>query len=269
MIRQSFACGFENELELKGVGNKYEGVNVAQPKIQPLGLGNVKYDGTIRYGFEFTSPVLTSKEFTKKNEAFAKWKKLFKKFKELKVYSDNNVAMHVHVSRKDLSKTDIQKLNYFVFRNPEFCSIIGERQPTKYCRLAENDETVLSINADVNKHDHRYDAEVASPANHKHRMLNVARPYTIEFRFFKAADNIFTFIKNMQFVVALVNFVKETKLDMDSFRCGGTRILGATGEMCEGGDDNIVPVFCEYVKKNKREYFYLFNFLVRHRFLKK
>jgi len=121
--------------------------------------------------------------------------------------------------------------------------------------------------------DYRYIADVNLKSNHKHRMLNVARPKTIEFRFFQSPKTIDAFFKNMEFVIALINFVKSSKLTLDDFAWGSACKVyfdkNGTPYDEEKGYDIIVSNFCKYVKAHKETYDNLYRFLAQKKLLKK
>jgi hypothetical protein len=247
---------------------KNDGTVINQKGITALHFGNFKYDGTINYGFEYaTLPYRAFSWLNNKN--LKNLKDIFIFFKQHKVSIGNHVGMHVHVDKNDLTNEEIKKINFFIYRNTKFCEMIGERKLTKYCRLNENTDDVLNINWNKSKQfcgDHRYNSDVGSKTNHKHRMLNVARPKTIEFRFFKSTNNYKTFLKNIQFVIALVNFVKEKAPTLNEFQIGGASIGGGDDLFALDaveGLDTITKKFCDFVHKNNKTYFELAYFLMK------
>lgn len=232
-----------------------------------LDLGIFKYDNTINCGFEYaTIPFVANYVCDKTNKSF---EKVFTIFKKYKTKIGDHLGMHVHVNKKALTNEQIEKLNYFVYRNSDFCKLIGERDFNKYCRLEENQSNELTINNN-NHRDDRYIVDVNNKKNHKHRMLNVARPSTIEFRFFKSTNDYYVFLKNMQFVIALINFVKTSKSSLDTFRIGGATMVSTCDGICydvESGLDIITNEFCWYVEKHRKTYKQLHKFLVKKKII--
>jgi hypothetical protein len=262
MLEHDIQIGAELELEIPRCGildrHSVPAFVSRHIPIELKELGKVKYDGTIKFGFEFATVPSKANWYCKNGEGNTK--KLFKIFRKEKAFVDNHVGMHIHVDKFNLTKEQIQKLVYFVYRNPDFCKIIGEREFNKYCRQQEPcDDEELEMNGGS-----FYNANVGSKKNHKHKMLNVARYGTIEFRFFKSTNDYNTFLKNMQFVIALVNFVKQSKLKITEWKIGGQSIPSIYDGRCydvEEGFNILVKEFISYVKNNQATYKQLYSFL--------
>lgn len=263
-MRKTLSIGFELELEVPatkaapmfGTKKSENAIKLAKKTI-PAHWGTIKYDGTIQNGFELASAVFPDSLFLstvklQKKSAF-RFRDLFKKFAKMETTIGNHVGMHVHVGKNILTDEQIYKLNYFVFRNSEFVTIVGEREPTEYCAAMENADNCLGqfYNADW----------------HKRRMLNIVRPTTVEFRFFKSTSDLNTFIKNMQFAIAMVRFAQEHPWTLDQFSVCGKYITDAEGKQWEIGDNNGVNAFVKFVRANRQDFRLLDDFLVDRKFL--
>lgn len=273
MSATKMSLGFELELEIpKTRANGMSAcLNLAKNVLNSLELGSITYDSTINNGFEFVSKVFHNED------SLENYKNLFNKFEEIQAdVTGNHIGMHVHVGKKDISQEEARKINFFIFRNPDFIQKIGERSPTKYCSAMENKEEWAEINNNNNNSDLRYFASIGSDFDHKYRLVNIARPVTVEFRFFKSTANFGVFCKNIQFVKALISFIKESSLSEEDFRTGGTHLKVLTMDnikigkhlpepkevmlkVCEKG--YIVSLFCGHVRKNRGDYLELDKFL--------
>ncbi len=284
MLKHDFLIGAELELEIPFSKNwprreaylaLIKSGYQKKKYLNALNFGTFKYDGTISYGFEYATVPFRA-DFYNRLENKKALKNIFSFFKKHKASTGNHVGMHVHVDKSYLTKEEIQKINYFIYRNSDFCEIIGERKSNKYCRPDENSDEIININFDKYKQfcgDRRYCADVSNKKNHKHRMLNVARPKTIEFRFFKSTNDFNTFLKNIQFVMALVNFAKEKIPTLGDFQIGGSLIRGSLDDGSDIGEiegmNTIVRKFCTFVHKHNNIYLQLANFLSKRGYTRK
>ena len=147
----------------------------------------MKSDGSIRNGFEIvTCPATLDIHLD-----------VFKKFydnipPDLRI--ENNVGMHVHISRRPLSQLTIGKLTEFLNRldNKQFIGHIAGRIDNAYARM-DSGRTIIFPRKNRHGGD-RYNA------------LNLNNEKTIEVRLFATPMNYKEFASRLQFVQALVDY---------------------------------------------------------------
>jgi hypothetical protein len=147
----------------------------------------MKSDGSIRNGFEIvTCPATLDIHLN-----------VFKKFydnipPDLRI--ENNVGMHVHISRRPLSQLTIGKLTEFLNRldNKQFIGHIAGRIDNAYARM-DSGRTIIFPRKNRHGGD-RYNA------------LNLNNEKTIEVRLFATPMNYKEFASRLQFVQALVDY---------------------------------------------------------------
>lgn len=190
--------------------------------------GDLKSDGSLNYGFELASKVNKFSDFCGKDTK--SWDEMFKRIKNrFNAKSEGHTGMHIHVARASLSKDDLQKINYFVYSSQKLMDLLGNRTATTYSRYEMNS-----------------DAEVLNSQGFKYRYLNTGKRDTIEFRFFKSPITVARFLCNMQFVMAIVGFVKTNEVDKEFY-------LKQPGR-------NLMRFF-DYVNSEKECFHYLDKFL--------
>lgn len=122
-------------------------------------------------------------------------REMFRKFldsperRRVRSWDSGRCGMHVHVNRKWLSQLQLGKMLVFVNhpRNQGFVSMIAGRTSNTWARYKEKKIS------DVKRYDERYVA------------LNIG-PNTAEFRIFRGNVMTAGFVKNLEFVRALVEF---------------------------------------------------------------
>jgi len=154
----------------------------------------LKEDGSITDGFEIVSAPADLANHLKM------WDKFFNNPSTL-IEVTSGCGMHVHVSRKALSRLDIGKLIYFLNStdNKWFVEFIAGRYNNTYCeKLTDCDiwKTAKNGNED------------------RYRMINMQNPNTIEFRIFESTLNIKEFKARLEFVASLCEWVEFTSLQL-------------------------------------------------------
>lgn len=287
MANNLLNLGIEIEQECQENGS-YDSDNYykyVQEIMENAGLNNYgEYhgDGSLNYGFEISSEVISSNEFLsnrKENPTF-NWEKWFEVLNKNVVIKDSiKAGMHVHIDKKHISPCETLKLNYFIFRNREFCEMIGEREVTRYCSSYENPVNYCKVNRvnwnndgsncpirnkkmiqPIKSFNYSHGWSGASDAM-KYKMLNVARPHTIEFRFFKSPSNYNTFLKNMQFVIALHDFIRHSNLNISFFKGKSETLIDAENKEFKTENKTVQNLFCQFVTKNRKIYGNLHKFL--------
>ena len=165
-----------------------------------------KHDGSLECGFEMVSHPATIEYWRAKNL------QIFNTLRRSGItsYQTTTCGMHVHVSREELTQLDILKLLLLFHRDPKFVLRASRRQSaTNLGRWAgvEQESTYYYVRKVKGTQDvGRYVA------------INLQPPTTIEFRIFRGTLFAPSFLRNIEFVNAMVQFVKNTKLDAVSSR---------------------------------------------------
>lgn len=213
---------------------EYENFSVYNPQNKEkldslLGeYGLIHADGSLNNGFECSSHINHVKDFLSISN-LSKWNILFDRLNSLNVESKENTGMHVHTGRQNLTENDIEKINYFIFSSQKLMDTIGGRTENHWCFFARN--TLRQIK------------EKSGP---KYCYCHVSKAETIEFRFFKTPLTVNGFLKNMQFICAILEFIKRDNQESLVFRNKASK--------------NFYN-FLSFVEQNKQYYSYLFDFL--------
>lgn len=239
------SVGFELEWELETTpeNKSFNNIIAFRQKACEItkGLGSIHDDGSINYGFEFSSIPRKSSEFLFAGSEI--WRNVFTQLKkDIPIQVLSNCGMHVHVSKFDVSISEIIKMNYFIFNNKLFCSRIANRSGNQYCEYTLNKGAQILLNGDKKKGFAGNYGEY-----YKYRALNVGREVTIEFRMFASVTKFKDFLKNMQFVIALVDFIRNSNKGFIEFY----------------QNKEIEESFVNFVMKNKKKYRYLNDFLIQ------
>lgn len=152
-------------------------------------------------------------------------------------------GMHIHLDRNALSPLMLGRMVEFMHNpaNKTFIETIGERPCNNY-----SNQTGMGYR-------HVLEKDVGGTRYHT---LNISPEKTVEFRIFKAPATYASFVKNLEFVVALLQY----------FRTGWTNNVPKEGKKFE--------LFLDYLKKGNRsrlearnESPYLFTYLKEKRVL--
>ena len=134
---------------------------------------------------------------------------------------DSSTGMHIHLDRNALSPLMLGRMTEFMHNpnNKDFIQVVGERVFNTYSnQLGLGYRNVLD----------------SSNGGSRYGTLNLCPQQTVEFRIFKSPKTFPSFIKNLEFVVALVQY----------FRTGITSTIPKEGKKYE--------VFLDYLKKENR-----------------
>ena len=153
--------------------------------------------------------------------------------KHLRSYRDTTCGLHIHVGRSFFPKIAVGKLLEFINSdiNREFLDKVAHRGSTNYC-FRDNKLKIKNVN-------HFRDRGALH--------IYVHHVPTHEFRLFSGNVKKESFFKTLEFVHALCHFVK--------YECSNT-------------NPNYRD-FVSYAKKNSFTYPYLFNWLIKSRFITK
>jgi len=158
-------------------------------------------------------------------------------------YSAPDSGHHIHVSRNAISKIDIMKIMSFVYNpgNYDFILDISQREPSKLESWAS---PVLTDNAWENLSRISRWRSISRDYVNRSTAVNLHNRDTIEFRIFRGTLNFISFSKNFEFVRSLVQWVRQTSLDV-----------------CRNGEG--LKSYLSYVKRNRNDCENLCLFLSR------
>lgn len=220
------------ELEVETPGGARD--DLAEEVISVIGEDFVvlKEDGSLDHGFEIVSAPAPL------NIHKARWDTLFEwhdKRRKLRSYDTNTCGMHVHISRAGLTQLQIGRMLVFLHNpdNAQFVKHIAQRNPERWASFAAKKKHVDAKRQDGD----RYVA------------LNLRPRYTVELRIFKGTLKRESFYKNLEFAAALVAFTAPAE-----------RSLIEAGRHEE---------FVKFVRKNRKLYPHLDDFLVLRGYLPK
>ena len=129
-------------------------------------------------------------------------------------------GMHIHLDRNALSPLMLGRMVDFMHNsdNKEFIELVGERPCNTY----------------TNQHGLSYQHVLEARSISRYSTLNIAPKNTVEFRIFKTPSTYANFVKNLEFVIALVQY----------FRTGANDIAPKQGRL--------FSFFLDYLKKENR-----------------
>jgi hypothetical protein len=209
-----FYTGFE--LEVECIKRDREGVagEFSVPKTFLEG------DGSLNNGFEIISQPLCQKCAKETLIAVSeKAKKL-----ELRSYDTQTCGFHVHISRRALSRVQLEKLNHFISSdNEELLIAIARRNPQQWAKIVKKS---------------RWNIAEDSESEERYRALNLSNDSTIEFRIFKGTTNTNSLVMYLEFVWASLAFCNQTSFSrLDTLS------------------------FLRFVRKERKQYLTLYNYL--------
>lgn len=221
------------ELEIECISEDYSKQDKAYHVNKALGDFIItKHDGSLNNGFEITSSP-ASLDYHR-----TAWDNFFKKKVQngLSGFNNNTCGMHVHISREPLSNLQIGKIIAFIHKkeNAEFVKLIAQRSSNKY-----NDFTKAKKIS--NSHYTKKQLE------ERHTAVNILNPNTIEIRIFKSNLRKSSFLRNIEFCAALVEFTWAAKNSIS--------------------DSQDYVKFVIFVSKNRKFYPNLYCFLLNEEIL--
>jgi len=113
-------------------------------------------------------------------------------FPKTKLYTNTNVGMHVHISRKPLGMLGVGKMTYFLNKetNKHKLELIGGRKLNSYC----NQDSSRTYTYNLGKGGARYN------------ILNLNNEATVEIRMFASPKNFEEFKCRIEFAEALAKY---------------------------------------------------------------
>lgn len=164
------------------------------------GLFYCKEDGSITDGFEIVShPAAINYWRTVNLSSIVRLKR-----DGYRSYDTSTCGMHIHVSRAALSSLDQYKLLYFFRHNAKFIKRASRRSGDRMDRWAAIDcgrsvDFVRKVKRG-NTHDGRYTA------------INFENRNSVEFRIFRGTLSVAGIRRNIEFINALIEFIKSAGL---------------------------------------------------------
>lgn len=178
--------GVELEVEASGdVGDKVDRCLSAIGRDFAI----AKRDGSLNHGFEIvTAPATLDIQRDR-------WRRFFDaNVRGIRSWDTSTCGMHVHVSRDALSPFTLGKVLVFINDpdNYEFVTKIAGRESSRWAAFEPG----------------RKLADAVKGSTSRYRAVNLENSNTIEFRIFQGTLNRDSFIKNLEFVAALVKFAR-------------------------------------------------------------
>ena len=174
------------------------------------GIAICKSDGSVNNGFEVN--------FVPMSLNYIKSRDLFNDFynnvhTELSSYRSNETGVHVHLSRKALTRLQIGKIVEFVntYMNRNYIVAISGRNPNQYTEIRDNlkiKHTNQSINFKKSTDENLRERAMYR----KYNAVNLMHKDTIELRIFKGNLKPSTLYRYIEFAHSLANFVKHNSI---------------------------------------------------------
>jgi|GEM_PF-3096636 hypothetical protein len=159
-----------------------------------------KKDSSISNGFEIVTIPATLEQHTIKFEKF-----LTDGISQIS--TDDSCGMHVHMTKKVIPGSSLLKMQFFMNAcfNREFMDKVAGRVSETYAVLTppKNGWRDFLDRRQVNK----------LKVSERYVGLNTRKPSTVEFRIFKSTLDYPTFISNIEFCYALVDFCNKTPIN--------------------------------------------------------
>lgn len=209
------------ELEYEFSGNKLETLFLLHKHLKNHAI--LKRDGSLYNGVEIcTRPASIDIHLSTLKNAFED-EELMKRIKV-----ESTCGMHVHIDRRKMSALTLGKLIQFMQNkdNKTLLQLIAERSDNRFSKLATG-LTVTSFHRGLASED-------------RYQGINTQNQNTAEIRIFKTPNSFKQFLKNMEFVSAISDFVQPAN---------------------SGVKDMTTDSFLHFVKNNKFIYKELFTFL--------
>lgn len=220
---------FGVELETEVIGDNHDREDVAQLIHERVGEFCVmKGDGSLRNGIEIVSCPCTFEVHR------TIWERLFKPMiPRLRSWESGRCGIHIHISRAPVQRQHFGRMLVLVnsSENHTLITAIAGRDNGTYCNRRPKS------------------LESASQSWQKYEALNNCHDATYELRIFRGTLNYESFLKNVEFASALVEYCRDNDLKIEQVR-------------------NPEP-FLEWLKDHREQYPNLNNFLVRRGFLQK
>lgn len=172
-----------------------------------------KHDGSLNNGIELVTHPCTLEYH---NKSF-KWSEMLKKLREsnCKSHDTGTCGMHLHISRKSLTKSQEIKLAMFVKANQRRMEMFCRRKSNHYARFKESLKPYFQLNDGYERYE----------------VLNFSNYNTIEFRLPKGTLNTKAVKATIQFTHAMVAYARhQSASKLASSNKGWTEFVLYVGE---------------------------------------
>ena len=157
-----------------------------------------EYDGSLdeQLGVEIVAPPIPLAKFRK-----GVWSEFMDGIRRLGTGWDagTGYGIHISITRSTLSKAQQSKFVRFFADNKAFCEAIAGRKETSYARYQRQSWKVCDL----------YETE-------KYLAASIRSENRVEVRIFRSTLKFSSFLKNVQFVAALVEFVRHSSLSRNT-----------------------------------------------------
>lgn len=220
------------ELEIDKGDNKddlaQELIDIGDEKIY------LKEDASLNDGLEIVSHPMDMahhREFS--------WQQILKKCSDFGFKSHNTTTcgLHVHINNNFLTEVEKIKLAIFINTNKPSIEKIARRQAGHYAQFKLLKKGKL-------KEDACYSAS-------RYQAINWNNLHTIEFRFFRGTLKYETFIASLEFIDALIHFIKETTVSQIYTSYFEENMINAKA----------FRLFCNWIAKEPKKHKNLIQFL--------
>jgi hypothetical protein len=196
-LKEKFYIGVELETESKGNCRQ----KCAEDITDISDLFYLKNDSSIEDGFEIVSHPFSEGWYKKHREIFNEALTTLRDH-GFRSYNTSTCGIHIHISKNYLSGLDLAKLHLFFCENEEFIKTISQRNPNNLNQWGKVKKDKKAI----------YDQSKKKGGSERYTAINLQNHNTIEFRIFRGTLNENSYHKNIEFVIAICNFVKVTSL---------------------------------------------------------
>jgi hypothetical protein len=207
MAQNTLFAGFEWELENRSgrdSTNTRSSTNEMQAeKITELmgeGFCYYKRDGSLSTGFEVVTHPFTWRFYKNNREKFTQM--VHEAYKN-GMRAERSCGFHIHMSKNAFSYGQLYKFIKFVYYpgNRDFINALSERvNETSYAAFRTSDTTTMS----------RFAKGKHNTSGDRHSAINATGESTVEVRFFASTTNPLSFMKNLEFVFALYEYVSTS-----------------------------------------------------------
>ena len=154
-----------------------------------------KRDGSLHNGFEIVSHPVTFQWLKENSKAISSYLKYLSE-NGFRSFKTSTCGMHVHVSKRPIGSLVLYKILRLFYDAPDFILKVSQREEPQFrqwCGLSDGESLVLKAK-DKKQNVARYAA------------INLSNSNTIEFRIFRGTLSFNSFMKNMDFVDAVIQY---------------------------------------------------------------
>jgi hypothetical protein len=195
--KAKFFIGIELETESKG-NSKHD---CAEEVADISELFYLKNEGSLEDGFEVVTHPLSYSWYL---EHISTFNELLDTLRDhgFRSYNTTTCGIHIHITKSYLSGLDLAKLHLFFHQNENLITQISQRKIDKLDQWGKIKKDKKEI----------YDQSKKKAGSERYTAINLQNHNTIEFRIFRGTLNENSYHKNIEFVVAICDFIKVTSL---------------------------------------------------------